>query len=148
MCILQNWQLIGLHQNFRCEKCLGHDSVLMAWRKVQMFWQMADGQTVPNTLCKHLKSSVFCLQELYCHSTFCQMLNAVKISTGKTFKQSAQTVIGKFCRACRMKLLTTRPSFMCIRGPNVLNILATRTVTFSYNCRQHAILMQHSHLYF
>jgi len=30
-----------------------------------------------------------------------------------------------------MKLLTTRPSFMCIRGPNVLNILATQTVTFS-----------------
>ena len=39
-----------------------------------------------------------------------------------------------------MKLLTTRPSFMCIRGPNVLNILATQTDTFSYDCKIQTIL--------
>lgn len=32
-----------------------------------------------------------------------------------------------------MKLLTTRPSFMCMRGPKVLKILATRTSTPSWN---------------
>ena len=44
-----------------------------------------------------------------------------------------RTVSGSPCSACRMKLLTTRPSFMCIRGPNVLKILATRTSTPSCN---------------
>ena len=29
---------------------------------------------------------------------------------------------------------------MCIRGPNVLNILATQTDTFSYNCKGQTIL--------
>ena len=86
-----------------------------------------------------------CVQELYSHSTFCQTLRDQCCSVqnkGKTVKQTTQTVIGKFCKACRMKLLTTRPSFMCIRGPNVLNILATRTVTFSYNySKLYAIVM-------
>lgn len=40
-----------------------------------------------------------------------------------------RTVRASPCRACRMKLLTTRPSFMCIREPNVLKILATLTST-------------------
>lgn len=44
-----------------------------------------------------------------------------------------RTVRGSPCNACRMKLLTTRPSFMCIRGPKVLKILATRTSTPSCN---------------
>lgn len=39
------------------------------------------------------------------------------------------TVSGSPCSACRMKLLTTRPSFMCMRGPKVLKIRATRTST-------------------
>lgn len=47
----------------------------------------------------------------------------------------APTVSGSPCSACRMKLLTTRPSFMCIRGPKVLKILATRTSTPSWNRR-------------
>lgn len=46
------------------------------------------------------------------------------------------TVIGSFRRACNIKLETTRPSFMCIRGPYVLNILAIRTDTFS--CLEYA----------
>lgn len=41
------------------------------------------------------------------------------------------TVIVKFCSACMTKLETTRPSATCMRGPYVLNILATRTATFS-----------------
>lgn len=48
----------------------------------------------------------------------------------------AHTVSGSPCSACRMKLLTTRPSFMCMRGPNVLKILATRTSTPSWNRRR------------
>lgn len=47
--------------------------------------------------------------------------------------EPAPTVSGSPCRACRMKLLTTRPSFMCMRGPKVLKILATRTSTPSWN---------------
>lgn len=46
------------------------------------------------------------------------------------------TVSGSPCSACRMKLLTTRPSFMCIRGPKVLKILATRTSTPSCNTEE------------
>jgi hypothetical protein len=42
------------------------------------------------------------------------------------------TVIFSFCKACEIKLLTTRPSSKSIRGPNVLNIRATLTSTFSY----------------
>ena len=43
------------------------------------------------------------------------------------------TVMDSFCSACRMKLLTTRPSFMCMRGPYVLKMRATRTSRFSWN---------------
>ena len=74
-------------------------------------------------------------QHILAHAKYCNIQNKVEI-----VHQLAQTVIGKFCKACRIKLLTTRPSFMCIRGPNVLNILAIRTVTFSYNCTINAIL--------
>lgn len=42
------------------------------------------------------------------------------------------TVMFSPCSACRMKLLTTRPSFMCIRGPKVLKIRATLTCTPSW----------------
>lgn len=45
-----------------------------------------------------------------------------------------RTVSGSPCSACRMKLLTTRPSFMCILEPKVLKILATLTSTPS--CKQ------------
>ena len=44
-------------------------------------------------------------------------------------KHTTLTVIGWSCRACRMKLETTLPSFMCMRGPKVLKIRATLTST-------------------
>lgn len=46
-----------------------------------------------------------------------------------TRKRVVRTVSGSPCSACRMKLLTTRPSFMCILEPKVLKILATLTST-------------------
>lgn len=49
-------------------------------------------------------------------------------------ERSSLTVSGSPWRACRIKLLTTLPSFICIRGPKVLNILATLTSTPS--CRK------------
>jgi hypothetical protein len=36
------------------------------------------------------------------------------------------------CSDWMMKLLTTRPSFGCIRGPNVLKMRATRTSTLAW----------------
>lgn len=54
----------------------------------------------------------------------------VKTARGKGVRERAvRTVSGSPCSACRMKLLTTRPSFMCILEPKVLKILATLTST-------------------
>lgn len=54
----------------------------------------------------------------------------VKTAHGKGARERAvRTVSGSPCSACRMKLLTTRPSFMCILEPKVLKILATLTST-------------------
>lgn len=57
------------------------------------------------------------------------------------FNEVGLTVSGSPCKACRMKLLTTRPSFMCMRDPKVLKIRATLTSTPSCETQNHANLM-------
>lgn len=65
------------------------------------------------------------------HSTRAQNIQNTALQVSN---KSLLTVSGSPWRACRIKLLTTLPSFICIRGPKVLNILATLTSTPS--CRQ------------
>lgn len=67
------------------------------------------------------------------HSTWAQ--NTQK-TTLHVSDKSLLTVSGSPWRACRIKLLTTLPSFICIRGPKVLNILATLTSTPSCRWRK------------
>lgn len=60
-----------------------------------------------------------------------------------------RTVSGSPCSACRMKLLTTRPSFMCILEPKVLKILATLTSTPSCEDKgRKSILFIHLFIFF